>query len=285
VAGRLYVVATPIGNLEDLSPRAARVLREVAVVLAEDTRRSRILMDHVGARARLVSAHRHNEARRVAEALDRLAAGEDLALVTDAGTPVVSDPGSRLVEAAADAGFEVVPVPGPSAALAALSASGMAGDRFAFLGFPPRSGRARRDVLERCAQHPDTVILFEAPGRLVALLDDLAASCGSERGAAVGRELTKLHEEVVRGTLAEVAAYYRGNAPRGEVVVVLEGAPPTDRDGDLSERVAVPLADALLDRGVAPSAVAREVARRAGLSRNRAYEIAQARALERSKEG
>lgn len=285
MAGRLYVVATPIGNLEDLSPRAARVLGEVDAVFAEDTRRTRILMDHVGARAPVLSAHRHNEARRVSEALERLAAGESLALVSDAGTPLVSDPGGRLVAAAAEAGFGVVPIPGPSAIAAALSAAGLKADRYAFLGFPPRSGRAREELLRRAAASPDTVVLFEAPGRLLALLDDLARLCGSGREVVVARELTKVHEELVRGTLPEVAAYYREDAPRGEVVVLLEGAPPTDDEGELSERVAVLLADALLDHGVAPSAVAREISRRAGLPRNRAYEVAQARALERPKDG
>lgn len=276
--GRLFVVATPIGNLEDLSPRAARVLREVDLVLAEDTRRTRVLMDHIGARTRLVSAHRHNEDRRVERVLELLGSGKDVAVVTDAGTPVVSDPGARLVAAACAAEYDVVPVPGPSAAIAALSASGYGGDRFQFLGFAPRSGSSRRSFLERVAAAPEPVILFESPERVLALLEDLAGACGAGRGVVVGRELTKLHEEIVRGTLAEVAAYYAATAPRGEFVVVVEGGAPTDEDPELSERVALALADALLARGEKASSVAREVARRAGIGRNRAYELVQARA-------
>ena len=278
MAGRLFVVATPIGNLEDLSPRAARVLGEVDLVLAEDTRRTRVLMDHIGARTRLVSAHRHNEDRRIDRVLELLESGKDVAVVTDAGTPVVSDPGARLVAAACAAGYDVVPVPGPSAAIAALSASGYGGDRFQFLGFPPRSGSSRRSFLERVAAAPEPVILFESPERILALLEDLAGACGEGRGAVVGRELTKLHEEIVRGTLAEVAAYYASTAPRGEFVVVVEGGAPTVEVPELSERVALTLADALLARGEKASSVAREVARRAGIGRNRAYELVQARA-------
>lgn len=278
MAGRLFVVATPIGNLEDLSPRAARVLGEVDLVLAEDTRRTRVLMDHVGARTRLVSSHRHNEDRRVERVLGLLGSGKDVAIVTDAGTPVVSDPGARLVGAASAAGYDVVPVPGPSAAIAALSASGYGGDRFQFLGFAPRSGSSRRAFLERVAGASEPVVLFESPERILALLEDLAGACGPARGAVVGRELTKLHEELVRGTLAEVAAYYASSAPRGEFVVVVEGGPPTEDEAELSERVAAALADALLARGEKASSVAREVARRSGIGRNRAYELVQARA-------
>jgi 16S rRNA (cytidine1402-2'-O)-methyltransferase len=278
MSGTLFVVATPIGNLEDLSARAARVLAEADLVFAEDTRRSRILMEHIGAGAKLVSAHRHNEDRRSREILEALREGRNVAVVTDAGTPVVSDPGSRIVAAAAAAGFDVVPVPGPSAVLAALSVSGLAADRFLFLGFPPRSGSARRTALDRVADSPDPVVLFEAPTRIGALLEDLADACGDARRTIVGRELTKLHEEVVRGTLAEVGAYYQAGETRGEFVIVVEGGAPTEEDGELSDRVASTLAEALLARGEPVRSVAREVARRTGLARNRAYELVQARA-------
>ncbi|HSM37439.1 MAG TPA: 16S rRNA (cytidine(1402)-2'-O)-methyltransferase [Longimicrobiales bacterium] len=278
MAGSLYVVATPIGNLEDLSPRAARVLAEVDLVLAEDTRRTRILMDRAGASTKLVSAHRHNEERRSGTVLQLLEQGRDVALVSDAGTPVVSDPGARLVAAAVAEGFTVVPIPGPSAVPAILSVSGLSADRFLFLGFPPRSGAARRATLARVAASEDPVVLFEAPFRIATLLDDLADACGRGRKAVVGRELTKLHEEVTHGTLAEVAAYYRTADARGEFVIVIEGGAPTDADDGLSERMASALAEALLERGEPVRSVAREVARRAGLPRNRAYELVQARA-------
>jgi 16S rRNA (cytidine1402-2'-O)-methyltransferase len=198
---------------------------------------------------------------------------------------VVSDPGGRLVRAVAAAGHGVVPIPGPSAPIAALSASGLPADRFLFLGFPPRGGAERRALLARVAACADTAVLFEAPGRLVALLEDLSGACGEDRPAAVARELTKIHEEVRRGTLAELAAYYRQEPPRGEIVVVVGGAAPTVEEDTLSDRVAVVLADALLDHGVKPSAAAREVARRTGLPRNRAYEVVHARARERPEEG
>src|SRR5688572_11761553 len=200
--GTLYLVATPIGNLEDISRRAARVLGEVTRVLAEDTRRTAVLLDHLGVRAPLVSLHEHNEAERTEEALGWLAAGDDLALVSDAGTPLVSDPGARLVRAAAGGGHAVVPLPGASAVLAALVASGLSSDRFAFLGFPPRKGVERARLLDRVAGAEETVVLFESPERLGTLLADLAEACGPERGVAVARELTKLHEQFVRGTLA-----------------------------------------------------------------------------------
>lgn len=275
--GRVYVVSTPIGNLEDLSPRAARVLAEVDAVLAEDTRRTRVLLDHVGARTRLVSSHRHNEARRIERVLEWLAEGRNVAIVTDAGTPAVSDPGARIVSAAAERGYPIVPIPGASAVLAALAASGFGGDRFRFEGFPPRSGAARAAALERVATAQETTILFEAPTRLAILLRDLAGVCAESRRVAVGREITKVHEEFVRGTLPEAAAYYEETPPRGEVVVVVEGGPPTEVSADLSEHMARTLTDALLDHGVPPSGVAREVARRTGLSRNQAYALAQER--------
>jgi 16S rRNA (cytidine1402-2'-O)-methyltransferase len=273
--GTLYLVATPIGNLEDISRRAARVLGEVARVLAEDTRRTAVLLNHLGAHPPLVSLHEHNEAERTDEALAWLEAGEDLALVSDAGTPLVSDPGARLVRAAADAGHNVVPLPGASAVLAALIASGLPTERFAFLGFPPRKGGERTGLLERVAGSEETVVLFESPERLGALLADLADACGEDRRVAVARELTKVHEEVVRGTLAEALRYYEENPPRGEVTLVVEGAsaPPA---ADAADRAAArTLAQALVDEGLRPSHAAREVARRLGLPRNLAYEIVQ----------
>jgi 16S rRNA (cytidine1402-2'-O)-methyltransferase len=268
----LYIVSTPIGNLSDLSPRAAETLRTVDRILAEDTRRSRILTEHVESRARLVSVHAHNERQRVERILEWLDAGEDLALVSDAGTPLVSDPGSRVVAAVAERGHQVVPIPGASAVLAALVASGLPSDRFTFLGFPERKGRARRELIDRVASSTESTVLFESPHRLVALLEELIGACGPDRPVAVGRELTKLHEEVVRGTLLEVAAYYRERSPKGEVSLVVAPAIATRSDADVQAE-AVEVARELIGGGMKPSEAARELSNRLDLARNDAYRI------------
>jgi 16S rRNA (cytidine1402-2'-O)-methyltransferase len=269
----LYVVATPIGNLEDLSRRAERVLGEVAHVAAEDTRRTGLLLRHLGVRSDLVSLHAHNEAARVDRILGWLDAGDDVALVSDAGTPLVSDPGARIVSAAGDAGHSVVAVPGPSAVLAALVTAGIPCERFAFLGFVPRKGRERDSTLDRIAGSPEACVVFESPERLGALLDDLARVCGSDRRAAVGRELTKLHEEVRRGTVEELGAYYQREKARGEVTVVVEAAhepaPGPDRTAARERALS------LLREGGRPSQVARELADALGMPRNEAYAVVQ----------
>ena len=265
----LYLVSTPIGNLSDLSARAVRVLAEVERIYAEDTRRTGGLLRHAGVRTRLTSLHQHNEAARVRRVLDFLETGGDAALVSDAGTPLVSDPGSRVVEAALDAGHDVVPVPGPSAILAALVGSGLPADRFAFLGFAPRKGGRRRALLERVAGSAETTILFEAPGRLARLLADLERTCGSDRRVAVAREMTKLHEEFVRGTLAGVRAKYGERAPRGEVTVVVDRSPRRAPD----EARARELATKLLAGGASPTDAVRELVAELGVSRNRSYQI------------
>jgi len=274
--GTLYLVSTPIGNLGDLTKRAGEVLASVSGVLAEDTRRTRILLDHLELDTPLRSLHEHNEQERIVEVLADLEGGDDLALVSDAGTPVVSDPGARLVADAAEAGHRVVPVPGPSAVVAAVSASGFPADRFTFLGFPPRKGSARREILERAAVAPETAVLFEAPGRLAALLSELEALCGGERRVAVAREMTKVHEEFFRGTIAAARRYYEEHPPRGELAVVLGAAPLSDGLDAVDEGAARALARTLLDEGSRPSRAAREVARRLGIPRNRAYEIVHA---------
>ncbi len=199
MAGTLYVVATPLGNLDDLSPRAAATLSGVTVVAAEDTRRTRVLLTHVGSRAELVSFHAHSSEAALRRILALLGAGKDVALVTDAGTPAVSDPGAALVAAARERDVPVVTVPGPTAVAAALAVSGLSADRYAFLGFLPRKGGERRRLLETVAQSEWTVVLFEAPARVAELLTDLAAACGGERGAAVAREMTKVFEETRTG--------------------------------------------------------------------------------------
>ena len=270
----LFLVSTPIGNLEDLSPRASDTLRAATRVLAEDTRRTRILTDRVGSKAKLVSLHAHNERERIARILDWLGAGEDLALVSDAGTPLLSDPGARVVDAVLEAGHAVVPIPGPSAILAALVASGLPSERFAFLGFVDRKGSARAALLERVARSQETVVLFESPQRLAGLLESLNEACGPDRRAAVARELTKVHEEVNRGTLEELGAYYRDNPPRGEVTVVVAPAAPAEAREDQHEE-ARRLAKSLLSEGMKPSEAAKELAARLDLARNDAYRVVQ----------
>jgi len=267
-AGTLYVVATPIGNLGDLSPRAAEVLRTVDVVVAEDTRRTRTLLAHVGARpADLLSLPAFDEEGRVERVVSRLAGGASVALVTDAGTPGVSDPGTRLVEAAWGAGAKVVPVPGPSAALAALSASGLAADRFLFAGFLPRKGGARAEALRWLSGVPATVILFEAGNRAAATLEDLETAFG-DRPAALARELTKLHEEMARGSLSQLRVRFAGDL-RGEVTLVIAGAGEAP-----AEAPAEPPEEEILRRlaaGEAPTEVARAIAKGRGVPRGEAY--------------
>jgi 16S rRNA (cytidine1402-2'-O)-methyltransferase len=223
--GILYVVATPIGNLGDVSGRALEVLRTVPLIAAEDTRITRRLLARYEIATRQVSYHARNAAAREPDLLAHLRGGFDLALVTDAGTPLVSDPGASLVAAWAEAGGRVVPIPGPSAVLAALVASGLPAARWGFEGFLPRRGRERRERLARVAGDDRTTVLFEAPGRAAATLRDLAESCGQDRPAALARELTKLHEAVWRGGLAALAARAAVEPPRGEVTIVVAGRP------------------------------------------------------------
>ncbi len=271
----LYLVSTPIGNLGDITHRAVETLGSVRRVLAEDTRHSRVLMQRYELSTPLVSLHEHNEASRVQTVLDWLDEGEDLALISDAGTPLVSDPGARLVAEVSARGHRVVPVPGPSAVLAALTASGIVPEPFTFFGFIERSGSDRKRRLRDIASSPWTVVLFEAPGRLVRLLRDLAEACGADRQASVSRELTKVHEETVRGTLAELAAYYAEGDVRGEIALVVAGAEPSADDGAKEDAAARALGAALLARGERPSVVAKELVSRMSLSRNRAYELVQ----------
>ncbi|CAN5655191.1 16S rRNA (cytidine(1402)-2'-O)-methyltransferase [soil metagenome] len=263
----LYVVATPIGNLADISLRAIETLRGVPLVAAEDTRLSRRLWARHGIDTRLVSYHAQSPPARRDELLAHLASGADLALVTDAGTPLVSDPGAELVAEWAERGGRVVPIPGPSAVLAALVASGLPAARWAFEGFLPRRGRERRERLERIAADERTTILFEAPSRTAATLVDLATACGAPRRAAVCRELTKLHEEVRRGTLADLAARAAEQPPRGEVTIVVAGATAPPDQPTMSMDKARAEVDRLVGEGMSRSSAAREVAHRTGLPR------------------
>jgi 16S rRNA (cytidine1402-2'-O)-methyltransferase len=276
--GTLYVVATPIGNLGDVTLRALEVLRAVPLVAAEDTRISRRLLDRYEIKARTVSYHARSGAARERELLDHLASGADLALVTDAGTPVVSDPGEGLVAAWAAAGGLVVPVPGASSVLAAVAAAGIAGPRWSFEGFLPRSGRDRRERLAAIGGDPRGSVVFEAPGRTAATLRDLAAACGDTRAGAVCRELTKLHETITRGSLGELAGLAAdGTIPaRGEVVIVVgwsagPGAAEAKADGEAAEAAATAEVERLVESGVARGEAARRVSATSGIPRRRLY--------------
>jgi len=267
--GTLFVVATPIGNLEDVTLRALRVLAEADVLLAEDTRRTRILLDHHGIAARPRALHAHNEAERTGEVIAALEAGQDVALVSDAGTPLVSDPGERLVARASEAGHPVVPVPGASAPLAALVASGLPAERFSFEGFLPRKGKERAARIAALAGRRESLVLFESPRRLGATLAELADAFGPRR-ACVARELTKLHEELARGTLPELAARF-AESPRGEVTLVIEGAaePQPPDDAELRRRV-----HALVKEGMSARDVATSLQAETGVARRKLYAMA-----------
>ena len=272
MSGTLYVVATPLGNLDDLSPRAAATLTRVAAVAAEDTRHTKPLLAHVGSRAQLISFHAHSNDTALRRILHLLGSGKDVALVTDAGTPAVSDPGAVLVAAARERDVPVLTIPGPTAVAAALSISGLVADRYVFLGFLPRKGGDRRRLLDVVAQSEWTVVLFEAPARVGDLLQDLTTACGGERRATVARELTKVFEETRAGTLTELAGYYADAPPRGEVTVVVAGTGkpvPEDRaPPDPEER-----ARALLAQGMTRRDVAEQLAEETGITRNTAYRL------------
>ncbi|MGD9695115.1 MAG: 16S rRNA (cytidine(1402)-2'-O)-methyltransferase [Thermoleophilia bacterium] len=273
-AGSLVVVGTPIGNLADLSPRAAEALRGADLVACEDTRRTAPLLRHAGSEAPMLPVHRHNEAARTAELVRRMRDGARVALVSDAGMPLVSDPGARLVRAAAEAGIEVDAVPGPSAVTTALALSGLAGEAgFAFLGFVPRRAGERAALMERLGRLDVPAVAFESPRRLPGLLADLAAAW-PEREVAVCRELTKLHQEVVRGTAAQVAARI-AEPPRGEIALVVGAAPPARDAGDADLAAGMAL---LLDAGLSAARAAEAAAALGAAPRNRAYRAALAAA-------
>ncbi|KXS38826.1 MAG: 16S rRNA (cytidine1402-2'-O)-methyltransferase [Halomonadaceae bacterium T82-2] len=260
IKGTLYVVATPIGNLADLSPRARDVLASVALIAAEDTRHSARLLRHLGIEAPLVSLHEHNEAQRIASLTARLEAGEDVALISDAGTPLISDPGFLLVRTLRERGLRVVPVPGACALVAALSASGVATDRFLFAGFLPARGGARRSAIEALAERRETLVFYESPHRIRETLADLDAVLG-ERHLVLARELTKTFETFLAGAPADLLATLEAdpNQARGEFVLMLEGAPEVDRDPE-RER-GRELIGAMLAEGVGVKQAAAVVAR------------------------
>jgi len=273
MAGTLYVVSTPIGNLEDLTYRAVRVLSEVDIVACEDTRHSQKLLNHYGIKTKTVSYHEHNERDRAGELLTSLQSGLDVAIVSDAGTPGISDPGFRVVRMALEAGLGVVPVPGPTALVSALVASGLPSDEFFFAGFLPARSGARRTRLADLASIPSTLIFYEAPHRIAASLEDARAILG-EREAVVARELTKLHEEVLRGRLGELAEKFSQAAqePRGEMVVVIDRNVIASLDEETKSEFSVGAVVASFEaEGIDARSALKKSAKQLGISRDEAY--------------
>lgn len=269
----ITIAATPIGNLQDASARLIDALGQADVIAAEDTRRVRSLASALAVplHAKLVSNHEHNERSRINDLIEAAAAGKRVLMVSDAGMPTIADPGFPLAAAASAAGIDVHIIPGPSAVLAALAVSGLPTNSFTFLGFAPRKGKARTDFCAEVASSAHTVVLFEAPTRLAATLDDLAEACGAERSAAVSRELTKVHEETKRGTLGELANWARTHA-RGEIVVVVAPAPP--RAGGEIDDALVAEVRALADLGLRLKVAAQHVAARTGVRAKSLFEAA-----------
>jgi 16S rRNA (cytidine1402-2'-O)-methyltransferase len=271
--GRLQVVATPIGNLNDLSARAREVLESADLIAAEDTRHTLVLLQAIGISKPLLSLHAYNEARRVPELLARLEAGDSVVLVSDAGTPLLSDPGFELVRDAARAGYDVVAIPGPSAITTALAVAGLPTSRFCFEGFLPSRDRERRTQLARLADETRTLVFFEAPHRVAEMLADLATEFGADRHAVVARELTKTHETIYRGTLSDLAtrAQTEPNFQRGEITVVVEGAAESETTVD---RQLLRRAVDLLSKELPPGRAAAIAAQLTGATRNEAYALA-----------
>ncbi|MEM9244426.1 MAG: 16S rRNA (cytidine(1402)-2'-O)-methyltransferase [Cyanobacteria bacterium P01_F01_bin.153] len=275
--GTLYVVATPIGNLEDMTFRAVRMLKEVDAIAAEDTRHTGQLLKHFEIQTPQISCHQHNESRRIPELLEKLQQGQNIALVSDAGTPGISDPGVPLISACIEAGISVVPLPGACAAIAALVASGLSLAQFSFEGFLPVKGKERRASLDQLAQESRTVVLYEAPHRLVATLTDLAEAVGETRSVAIARELTKRYEATWRGPLADAVTQWSkpdeyGLTLKGEFVLVLEGAIAAEKP-ELSDEQLLKELQELIDQGVSKSRASRQLAQTHGLSKRQVYEL------------
>jgi 16S rRNA (cytidine1402-2'-O)-methyltransferase len=270
--GTLYVVGTPIGNLEDMTFRAVRILQAVDAIAAEDTRHTGKLLQHFQISTPQVSYHDHNRHSRLPELMERLRQGKTIALVTDAGMPGISDPGYELVKACTDEGITVVPIPGASAGVTALSVSGLATDRFIFEGFLPVKGQERRDRLEALQTEARTLILYESPHRLRQTLKDLSEVLGTGRAIALARELTKLHEEVWRGSLEEAIAHYRDREPQGEFTLVIAGSDLVEPM--LSESALRAELQHLLSQGLSRSQASRQLAQKTSLSRRQIYQLA-----------
>ena len=282
----LFIVATPIGNLEDLTPRALRVLREVDLIASEDTRHTRVLLNRFGIKAKTISYHEHNERERAEELCKFLEAGSNLAIVSDAGTPLISDPGFRIVRAAIERGIRVIPVPGPAAFVAALIASGLPTDQVFFAGFLPARATARRALLDELRSIPATLVFYEAPHRIAAALKDAQNILG-DRAAVVARELTKLHEEILRGNLSELAQRFSAGTPaRGEMVLIISGANETELRADAeSEDAPARLAARVTElerEGLDAKVALKKAARELGLKRAEAYRLMVAQKKQRN---
>ena len=281
MAGMLYLVPTPIGNLGDISQRCRETLEQADFIAAEDTRVSLKLLNHLGIKKSLVSYYEHNKAFKGDQIVQRILAGETCALVSDAGSPAISDPGEDLVKQCAQAGIVVCAIPGPCAAITALSISGQATGRFCFEGFLSTAKKSRREHLESLKSETRTMIFYEAPHKLSATLEDLAEVFGSERGISLCRELTKLHEEVIRTTLGQAVQYYQQNTPKGEFVLVVAGAPvqeaPNVSDSDAAARVAQ-----LMQEGMSRKDAVKQTAKELNLPKNVVYDIALAQSEDTS---
>ncbi len=277
--GTLYLVATPIGNLEDMSPRAVRILRQVRLIAAEDTRVTRKLLAHFDIHTPLTSYFEHNKLTKLDALLSALSEG-DVALVSDAGTPTINDPGYELVKAALAAGYQVQPVPGPSAPLAALAASGLSTDAFLYLGYLPRKSGERKALLGQVCDLPYTLVFLEAPHRLLAALNDLHALLG-DRQIAVARELTKVHEEIWRGALSAAIAHFTHNEPRGEFTLVIEGKTKTARQKWSRENVLLAVRMGL-KLGEPPAALAKRLAQESGWERREVYRLTRQKERQRA---
>jgi 16S rRNA (cytidine1402-2'-O)-methyltransferase len=288
-AGTLYIVATPIGNLEDITQRALRVLQEADLVACEDTRRTRVLLNHYGIKTRTVSYHEHNERERAVEICKLLAAGRNIALVSDAGTPLINDPGFRVANAAIEQELPVIPIPGPTAFVSALVASGLPSDEFYFAGFLPARANARRAKLEELSAIPATLIFYEAPHRINATLKDALDTLGDRR-AAVARELTKIHEEIARGSLSTLAQRFSaGTLARGEMVLIISGARIIGRAIEStggtqpSSQTLVKRVSELESQGLDAKAALKKAARELGMKRAEAYRLIVAQKNRRDK--
>lgn len=273
VTGELYLCSTPIGNLEDITLRALRILREADLIAAEDTRHTRKLLNHYDINTPLTSYHEHNARQKGAYLLELLREGKRIALVSDAGTPGISDPGTLLVQQAIEAGIPITPIPGATAAVTALSISGLATDKFVFEGFLPRSNKERKERLAKLAREERTIILYEAPHRLVATLKAICEVLPYRR-MAVARELTKQYEEVIRGTTEEILAHFQITAPRGEFTLILEGCREEEK-GQLPEEIIDPveLVRTLEEQGFDWKAAIKEAAKRLGVPKREIYQL------------
>jgi 16S rRNA (cytidine1402-2'-O)-methyltransferase len=267
--GILYLVATPIGNLEDISARAIRILKEVDIIAAEDTRQTRKLLSHYSIHTRIMSYHEHNKLTKIDPILNTLRGG-DVALVSDAGTPALNDPGYELIIACLEAGHQVSPIPGASAPIAALVASGLPTDAFLYLGYLPSKSKARQTLLLSIQQQPYTLIFLETPHRLLSAMKDIELVLG-KRQIAVARELTKLHEEIFRGSVSEAIQYFKETPPRGEITLIINGK--SEKAGKWSEEQIIEAIQFALDCAEQPSMIARNIAKQSGWKRSEVYPL------------